>query len=255
MLRCDWESEFFGFDVYHQDAGGLSDSELKLIIDDCSSKSQFLLRVTFSKNRNLQEKLANIGFYHVDDLINFEKNLGGCFDLETESFPSFDINPPLYFGLLQKKHTILFEEFSCRLFIKSKYYFDKRYKPDRVDQMYADWFSRSLNGESDDFVLGITSSKSLVAFASIKQHTHTVAGIGLFAIIPEYQGQGIGKTFIKNLCWYLHVKGFKNLLVATQSRNFIAKKLYRSSEFKPNKTVTTMHCWSTNILRGYSWEN
>ena len=129
------------------------------------------------------------------------------------------------------------------MFSDSKYYFDDKFDNNRVDQMYADWFSKSVIGKFDDYVIGVSVGSELLAFASIKNKSKKVANIGLFAVNPNYQGRGIGRTFLQELTRHMLLEGYETLLVATQARNSAAIRLYKKSDFIIKKIITTMHIW------------
>ena len=109
--------------------------------------------------------------------------------------------------------------------------------------MYLEWFIKSIESKYDDEILGITNSKNIIAFASLKKISLQKCSIGLFGVNPKYFFNGFGRNMLEYIIFYAKKNSYKNLIVKTQGRNIAAKKLYSSSGFQLKSRKTTMHLW------------
>ena len=235
---CLWESRFFGFDIYLLEKQDLRNNNLENILKDFQKKT--LIRSVHIKDKVFENYLSNLGFINVDDGLEFDICLN---DKKLKDQDNINIKEPYYFEKLSNIHTISFRSFSTKFFNKSKYYFDKNFDSKLADKMYLEWFTKSINGEFDDEIIGITKGKNIIAFSSLKKICSKECKIGLFGVNPKYFQNGFGKLMLENLIVYIKKNNFIKIKVKTQNRNVGAQKLYLSSNFQIRRKITTMHLW------------
>jgi GNAT superfamily N-acetyltransferase len=72
-----------------------------------------------------------------------------------------------------------------------------------------------------------------VTFTDIEGYDMTIAEIADFAVIPDYQRQGIGTKMMKHIEEMAKKKGATRLRSATGIENIASQKLHEKCEFKP----------------------
>ena len=75
MEFCEWESKFFGFEVAKCYINLSNKKNAEYIVKDFCSCGVFMMRVSFEKDKSLQQRMTELGFYHVDDLHTFKLQL------------------------------------------------------------------------------------------------------------------------------------------------------------------------------------
>lgn len=69
--------------------------------------------------------------------------------------------------------------------------------------------------------------------------------IGLIAVSPTHQGQGLGKALITAATDWFASRGVRRVSVVTQGRNVPAQRLYARCGFIPSRLELYYHLWFT----------
>lgn len=102
----------------------------------------------------------------------------------------------------------------------------------KIVEFYNEWLQKSKFGNFDDELLIYCDRGEEVGFSTTRYGTAHEARIGLFGILPDFQGQGYGKRILSKLFAQFQKKGVSQVLIATQGKNKNAQKLYEATGFK-----------------------
>ncbi|MDA8695948.1 GNAT family N-acetyltransferase [Flavobacteriales bacterium] len=145
---------------------------------------------------------------------------------------------------LQKRTTEL-EQLALTSGHQSRYRLDPRF-PDRLfEKLYVHWIRATIDGLWDASVLGFMQGNQLTGFITV-EFPESGTRIGLVAVHPDAQGQGIGKQLIAAASTQAMRKGAKNLKVSTQGTNETAKLAYIKGGFVLHSTIQQYHWWNPN---------
>ena len=110
---------------------------------------------------------------------------------------------------------------------------------------YENWLFKAFKGEFDDeCVLGI-KNKKIIGFCTLRyENENKRANIGLFAVMPKFRNKNYGKSFLLNIMAYISkFKKYTEINVVTQSRNYLAQRLYQECGFKTLSNNIWYHKW------------
>ncbi|QIM63807.1 hypothetical protein A1D29_11200 [Pasteurellaceae bacterium Orientalotternb1] len=107
-----------------------------------------------------------------------------------------------------------------------------RFRPPYFSQaenqrFYAKWIENAVNGEFDDLCLIAEQNGKLQGTISLRFNGNT-AKIGLLAVVPEFQRQGIAKRLLSAAILHVQHHNAENLHITTQLSNIAAISLYQS---------------------------
>ena len=105
-------------------------------------------------------------------------------------------------------------------------------------RFYQQWIENAAKGEFDDFCLIAEQQEELQGAISLR-FLGDKAKIGLLAVSPEFQRQGIGKGLLFATIWQAKSQHAKSLEITTQLSNIPAIQLYQSLSAK----ITEMNYW------------
>lgn len=124
----------------------------------------------------------------------------------------------------------------------SRYKLDSRFPKGSYERLYRKWIENSVNGTLADVVLYYSdaiSKKGMVTVCQNEEH----ASIGLIAVDPVSQGQGIGTELVMAAEQWLMLRGVKLLEVATQKNNIFGCHFYEKIGFRRISETNIYHIW------------
>ena len=128
---------------------------------------------------------------------------------------------------------------------QSRYRLDPRFPDHLFEKLYVHWVRATIDGLWNATVLGFMQGDQLTGFITV-EFPESDARIGLVAVHPDAQGQGIGKQLIAAAGQEATRKGAESLKVSTQGTNEAAKLAYLKSGFVLHSTVYQYHWWNPN---------
>lgn len=96
-------------------------------------------------------------------------------------------------------------------------------------RFYQKWIETAVKGEFDDICLVQKNAQGQIqggVTVRLEQHQH--AKIGLLAVAPNFQKQGIGSALLNAAASWAKQQDTKQLKIATQTSNLAAIRLYQS---------------------------
>ena len=177
-------------------------------------------------------------------MMDFIKLIYGAHMLERASYTkvSYDRYVTLYQGTQEDLDALtqLAEESKWT----SRYYKDARFPKQQLPSFYSEWVSKSVSGDLDDLVFCCEINGRLAGFISVKKLGYNFGSIGLIAVSPDFQGQGIGKVLVSHAVNFLfESRNCAAVQVVTQKDNLSACKMYESVGFVVSDDSKWLHKW------------
>ena len=204
MKKLEWDSKFWGINVFHLD---------KLdFLDFTQLGEKYLLQVLASvDDLDFIHKLENKGFkFHESKVTLFKKRFDKT-DLEGFSFK-----------LLTPEDIDKYKKSFWDLFGSNSRFNIFSYK--KVNDFYYTWLVNSMNGEMDDDCIGYFVNNELAGFVTYKIKDNAVV-IGLLGVLPSFRGRGISQKLLN----YVDNIAFDNSIgvsISTQGTNLTAINAY-----------------------------
>lgn len=119
---------------------------------------------------------------------------------------------------------------------------DPHFSRHRVQEMYAHWIAKSVNGDAD--ITWVTyDAQVITGYLSCILH-ETDGQIGLVGVDPAYQHRGVGSVLVSaGLHWFAE-RGAQRISVVTQGRNIAAHRLYQKHGFRTASVMLWYHWWA-----------
>lgn len=125
---------------------------------------------------------------------------------------------------------------------QSRYRLDPNFTEEDYKRLYTRWIDACLEGQWNAAVLGIERHGELAGFVtveSIADHSR----IGLIAVHPDHQGQGLSGQLIRASSVTASKKGHTELRVSTQHTNEAAIHAYTRRGFNNLSSIQHYHWW------------
>lgn len=124
----------------------------------------------------------------------------------------------------------------------SRFRQDKKFGTDKFEALYREWVDNSVNGKFADEVLLFKSGDRITGFVTYKKHDG-FAVIGLIAVSPDVQGQGIGRRLLEFTEAMLVAQNIDELRIPTQMENKAACAFYVKQGYSVIETNYITHFW------------
>lgn len=124
----------------------------------------------------------------------------------------------------------------------SRFLLDSNFRKDKFQKLYKIWVDNSLTKKFADDVLVMSIDNALAGFITYKSESD-FAQIGLIAVAPNFQGQGIGRKLLNFVENVLLERNIFELRIPTQLKNEAACSFYKKQGYKVVETTHIMHYW------------
>jgi len=210
--RLTWDSSFWGIEV-----GQLAAGEEKPVVDN-----RLLDRFDVIQTRvaltdyHIARHLSRLGFFPVDTRVEYEISLHAVTSRTGDECMRKLPPDPI------DEH---FADRMCQLFLPCS-----RFNAFPVDQVavsrfYKTWMKKSMTGNFDDETYILSRNGQSAGFFSIT-YKNPLAQIGLFAVHPDHQGNGISQILLNHAREVSARVGCTALRVVTEGRNITARRAY-----------------------------
>jgi ribosomal protein S18 acetylase RimI-like enzyme len=236
IKKLDWDSDFFGFNVAFLSC--------KHLTDNIYARIERFLR---AENIRLVEYLCNChdarsvrvaedkGFRFTDIRLQFSRSL--------EQVPAVEIPGHLVFGMADEGHIPRLREIAHGIYLDSRYHFDSNFDQERVVEFYKNWVEKAVWGQFDHECWCLFHDGAPEAFCTVRYGSGKRSTIGLVGTSREQQNQGLGKLLLFKVLSHLGGKGYQEVVVVTQGRNYAAQNLYQGAGFHTKVTQLWYHKW------------
>ena len=127
---------------------------------------------------------------------------------------------------------------------KSRFHVDQNISSEKYISMYHIWINRSTLHEIADVVFVVTNSSNDEYLGVVTGSAKNGIGkVGLFGVLKEVQGQGIGTLLIKAIHEWMLSNGINTSEVVTQRDNVQACKFYERAGYLMKSLQHYYHFW------------
>lgn len=216
MKRLDWDSQFWGVDIYNVD--DIISFKKKEINDIQKNSGKWLIQALIPENYTSRINiLEDNGFRFIENKITLKKNITKRIEVDYENFNKIKKQE------IDSKRNLFYPLYGditrFNLFSKEK-----------INDFYYKWVINSIKGQLDDKCIGYYIENQLAGFVTYRFNVNGVV-IGLFGIFPEFQRKGISQKLLA----YVNNDSIKNnyskVFVSTQGKNINAINAYVKDGF------------------------
>ncbi|OYQ33316.1 hypothetical protein CHU92_13065 [Flavobacterium cyanobacteriorum] len=115
------------------------------------------------------------------------------------------------------------------------------------EPLYREWVDKSFSRSIADDVLGYFSGDKLAGMVTYRSSADA-ATIGLIGVLPQYQGQGIGKQLLAYVENELLQKRIYKLYIPTQESNSAACNFYICQGYSVAEKINIMHYYKNDTI-------
>jgi dTDP-4-amino-4,6-dideoxy-D-galactose acyltransferase len=223
LVRLDWDSSFFGYEV--ASCTGFTDSAQDLATLNNSPFSLIYVGLI----QTLTPAPAN--FYLADEKIVLEREIGSDQIFETDAAIQ-----------MVEQNTIQLTHLALQSGVYSRFKIDPNFKNNEFEKLYTIWIENALHQENHKRVLAFVEEDKITGFVSISEKLG-VLNIGLIAVDEHARGKGIGNKLINWVCKYAQDNKFKKVSVVTQAANLEAMNFYHKNFFTVVSRTFMYHVW------------
>jgi dTDP-4-amino-4,6-dideoxy-D-galactose acyltransferase len=236
-----WDTGLFGFPVGRLTIEQPAAEEVREALDEGRKDGLHLLYCTVPwSDRRARSVLEASGAKLVDHKVKFRKRVGTVVTPGSglQSVRGETCGPDM------DRLALVSGQFS-------RFRLDPRIDASVYTSLYLTWIRRSLKGELADEVLVVRpNDRGAVAMVTIARSDCTAsragtasAVIGLVAVDPAMQGQGLGRSLMDGAQAWCADHEIVTLDVVTQGANQAACALYEGTGFSRVEEHAVYHCW------------
>lgn len=235
-----WDSDFFDFPVYRLRVDNeLFTERLQEEITLVRAHHARLLYVFCApelKNK-IQKKLSPPlveSCECVDEKVTF------VFDLKSAA----KISDPLVPLYTQSEISCELRQLAVQSGKYSRFVIDKKIPSEKSNDLFIKWIEKSKHGSMGDVILVWPNEKAIQGMLTLKLDSHKkTAAVGIIAVNPAQQGQGIASRLVQAAKLWAHENGAESVTVVTQKQNLAACALYHKEQFKLINTEVIFHVY------------
>lgn len=233
MIRnLEWDSHFWGFPVGHLETSNLSVSSVDSAVLDEYTVVQSLIDLN---QPSFSKLLATSGFFPIDTRIEYQLKIDGFRDDVGE-------HRAVRVGHAEDVIDASDAEVFASELVNSSRFSSFPTTTDHVIRFYATWIMNAQRRVFDDGLMVATIDKTPVALISYREREDGFS-IGVIAVHPSYQGQGIARKLIYSLIALAQERKQSVINVVTEGCNIGAQRFYESTGFR----VSTARLWMYRI--------
>ncbi len=228
--RLDWDSNFFGLEVFHVQLQPSSDIPAVVV-----SMRQMGARLCYfflkEPDAAVQGQLVSLGAILYDEKITYGKTLYGDSTAVSPAIETYtgDLTDQLLQLAFQAGH-------------ESRFRKDPRLQ-DRFEELYKLWMVNSLNGTIADKVFIYRAEGTIKGMVVCKIREDQSGNIGLLAADAGSRRKGIGKCLVDATEDFYRSRQVNVCTVVTQRSNLQACRFYERAGFTECQTEYVYHLW------------
>lgn len=233
-----WDTQFFGFPVGVLNAIEQSPQEFRLqIANIIQSPPCRLLYVHINPEDTLtRDYVTHLGAQLVDNRVVFRKSI----DIRLPAISIKDGRPAETYVDSGRNEL---NELALIAGRYSRFRIDSKISETDFQRLYIQWIKRSVSGAIADKVLITRDQQNSPTSLITLSCKESIGSIGLLAVRPDQQGNGLGFQLVNRALEYFSQKLCTTAEVVTQGTNTAACKLYGKCGFIPFRLSHTYHLW------------
>jgi dTDP-4-amino-4,6-dideoxy-D-galactose acyltransferase len=241
IYKMEWDSDFFN-------------SNIAYLSSICLTKNIENYVKNFTKINDIELIQFRCNCHDINSVQIAEKNLYSFVDIRLTMEKSIDENSfasetkkGIYLRRAVEADIASVVQCGSEIYYSSRYYYDKNFDTEKVDDFYSGWIKKSILGSFDDFCYALYDDYNPIGFCSIKLNNKYSASIGLLGINPNYSKLGLGIYMLNKVIEALYEDGVTYISVVTQGRNYQAQRLYQRCGFITKSTELWYHKWLNRL--------
>lgn len=226
--KLNWDSDFFGYPVGAVTIKSLSNFDEELFFRQANN---FKLIYVFSS-----DEISNNRLTLVDEKV-----------ILTKEIENSDTNPGFKYCELYSDKDANYSQLLELALLSGKYSrfkLDPNFINNEFENLYTKWLNNGLSKESFSQTLIVKDLQTIKGFISLKKRDETSSEIGLVAVNPKFQGQGIASQLLSDIEILASIYGSRSIQVATQKSNIPAVNLYLKNGYKLSQSTKIYHLWN-----------
>jgi dTDP-4-amino-4,6-dideoxy-D-galactose acyltransferase len=232
----EWDSRFFGFRIARVTTNRLTPERLKAIRSWCEAmRIACLYFLADSSDRRTAWLAHEASFRLVDLRVTLESDVKGL-NSGRDAGGTYAVRPSTPADI-QVLRTIARQSHHA-----SRFYYDPNFPTALCDALYETWITKSCEGYAD-VVLVPELGGRVAGYVSCHLGGNGTGRIGLLAVAPDAQSQGIGRLLVEASRRWFAQQGMGRATVVTQGRNADAQRLYQRGGFITRSVEEWHHRW------------
>lgn len=211
LTKLMWESDFFGRDIFQFHPTGLSITHAVKWLNSVHGLVQSKIASTQIAQYTL---LQQLGFQFIEREVTFLWSLSP----QVFTFPCTPATPADLTALYP-----LVENAFLHSRFRPPYYSHAE-----CQRFYRHWIYNAVYGKFDHLCLVARQANDLTGVISLRMISTTKAKIGLLAVSPNHQRQGIATTLLNQASQWALSNGAQELIISTQGENHPAITCYQA---------------------------
>jgi len=234
LLRTrEWDSAFFALRIAAVVPDRLSAGELAAIERERTQQPiDCLYFLAAPEDPATLRRVAEAGWRFVDVRLTLGRDLDGAAAKEDPSIRRAEAGD---LGALRALARASHHD--------SRFYQDGRFARERCDCLFEEWIEKSVCGELADVVLVSGAAGEPSAYVTLSVPPGREATIGLLAVDPRAQGQGLGGRLLGAALDEARRHGAAGISVVTQGANVRAQRAYQRAGFLARQASYWYHAW------------
>lgn len=229
ISKMDWDSNFWGINIYSVDKDCNFDEFKSNIKRELGTTPYIIQALSSEGDIQYINTLEENGFRFVESKINLAKKVQG--KIVTSDLKSLrEVKEEDLIKYKDEFYTLYGQVSRFSFFCKEK-----------VNNFYHQWVSKSIQGNLDDNCVGYYNNDILQGFITYKIENKRLI-IGLVGVFVEYQGKRISQHL---LCYIYNVaiKNYcKEIRISTQGKNTKAINAYIKNGFLVDNIKHWYYC-------------
>jgi dTDP-4-amino-4,6-dideoxy-D-galactose acyltransferase len=228
IKRKDWDSIFFGYEIYELKYDNMNEDDLQREIAFAKEQKATLIYLVSKEEKT---EIESLGGQLVDKKVLFRKAIN------QESYQDPNI------GSFSKNDNYeLLLPLALASGIYSRFNRDKNFRQNEFERLYEEWIRRSVSREISSEVLAYYNEEKILGMTTISLGVGEVS-IGLIAVSDEHKGKNIGSRLLNAVANYAINNNCKIVKVPTQKHNIPACKFYMKNGFQVLSEENIYHYW------------
>ena len=124
----------------------------------------------------------------------------------------------------------------------SRFLLDPKFGEENFKKLYRTWVDNSVNKKFAKKIFYTIHDHKISGFVTLQTQAE-YASVGLIAVDPTFQGQGIGTKLLTNCENYCFLNRIKELRIPTQEENIQACNFYEKIGYSAREKMVIKHYW------------
>lgn len=231
IVKLDWDSDFFDFNVCRVDGEISSIHDLNTV---SSMMDQGLIKLAYYSSINelkVNHAESSLEIKLLDKKTTFVKKTSK--DLQSHPAISFYDND---------KPSARLVNLAIQSGKFSRFNVDEKISNDKYEEMYEIWITKSVSKEIAEEVLIYRHDDKIAGYLTVGKKNNR-ADLGMGAVDSKYRGLGIGRVLFENAEKWAYDCGYQDIQIVTQGANIPACTLYEKIGYAVESKKYFYHFW------------